>query len=250
MADVPTTRAPRILGPPATRRTGTRGVLRWLSGVLILSGILLVIDAGLTVFWQEPVTAIYAEIRQGQLGHQLDKLEAQPPTPEEARVLRVLHADRARVAFLAREVRRHAKDGQAIGRIRIPHIHANYVIVEGTDAAALRKGPGHYPSTPFPGMAGTVGVAGHRTTYLAPFNKLDKLRKGDSVILEMPYATIRYVVEKTRIVLPTAVWVTKPVGYDRLVMTACHPKYSASHRIAVFARQVSETETGASARIR
>ena len=129
MADVPTTRAPRILGPPATRRTGTRGVLRWLSGVLILSGILLVIDAGLTVFWQEPVTAIYAEIRQGQLGHQLDKLEAQPPTPEEARVLRVLHADRARVAFLAREMRRHAKDGQAIGRIRIPHIHANYVIV-------------------------------------------------------------------------------------------------------------------------
>ena len=120
-------------------------------------------------------------------------------------------------------------------------------MVEGTDAGALRKGPGHYPATPFPGMPGTVGVAGHRTTYLAPFNKLDKLRKGDEVEIDMPYATIRYSVELTRIVQPTAVWVTKSVGYNRLVMTACHPKYSAAKRIAVFARQVSETPRGASA---
>jgi sortase A len=136
-------------------------------------------------------------------------------------------------------MRRHVKEGQAIGRLRIPHIHANYVMVEGTDAPALRKGPGHYPDTPFPGMPGTVGIAGHRTTYLAPFNKLDKLRKGDEVRLEMPYATVTYRVEETRIVKPTALWVTKRVGYNRLVMTACHPKYSAAKRIAVFARQVS-----------
>jgi sortase A len=143
------------------------------------------------------------------------------------------------MAFLARSMRRHLHDGQAIGRLRIPHIHANYVMVEGTDAPALRKGPGHYPATPLPGMPGTVGVAGHRTTYLAPFNKLDKLRKGDEVRLEMPYGVVTYRVEQTRIVKPTAVWVTRRVGYDRLVMTACHPKYSAAKRIAVFARQVS-----------
>jgi sortase A len=99
-------------------------------------------------------------------------------------------------------------------------------------------------------MPGTVGVAGHRTTYLAPFNKIDKLRKGDEVRLEMPYATVTYRVERTRIVLPTAVWVTKRVGYDRLILSACHPKYSASHRIVVFARQVAEVERAASARIR
>ena len=131
--------------------------------------------------------------------------------------------------------RRRVRPGQAIGRIRMPDIGASYVVVEGTDGAALRKGPGHYPGTPLPGMPGTVGVAGHRTTYLAPFNKLDKLNKGDVVRIEMPYAVVSYRVEQTRIVKPTALWVTRSVGYDRLVMTACHPKYSAAQRYVVFA---------------
>jgi sortase A len=213
--------------------------LRGLSSVLIATGVLLVLDAVLTVVWQEPVTAIYGKVRQNELGGDLEKLNKTPLTPSERSVLRVLRSDDQRVAFLARSMRRHIHDGQAIGRLRIPHIHANYVMVEGTDAPALRKGPGHYPATPLPGMPGTVGVAGHRTTYLAPFNKLDKLRKGDRVVLEMPYGVVSYRVEQTRIVKPTAVWVTKRVGYDRLVMTACHPKYSAAKRIAVFARQVS-----------
>lgn len=207
--------------------------------MLIVTGVLLVLDAVLTVVWQEPVTAIYAKVHQDQLGGDLDKLNRAPLTPSERSVLGLLHSDQQRISFLARAMRRHIHDGQAIGRLRIPHIHANYVMVEGTDASALRKGPGHYPATPLPGMPGTVGVAGHRTTYLAPFNKLDKLRKGDQVRLEMPYAVVTYRVERTRVVKPTAVWVTKRVGYDRLVMTACHPKYSAAKRIAVFARQVS-----------
>ena len=207
--------------------------------MLIVTGVLLVLDAVLTVVWQEPVTAIYAKVHQDQLGGDLDKLNRAPLTPSERSVLGLLHSDQQRISFLARAMRRHIHDGQAIGRLRIPHIHANYVMVEETDAPALRKGPGHYPATPLPGMPGTVGVAGHRTTYLAPFNKLDKLRKGDQVRLEMPYAVVTYRVERTRIVKPTAVWVTKRVGYDRLVMTACHPKYSAAKRIVVFARQIS-----------
>jgi sortase A len=224
-----------------------RRALRGLSSVLIATGVLLVLDAVLTVVWQEPVTAIYGKVRQNELGGDLNRLNRQPLSASERNVLRLLHSDDQRIAFLARSMRRHAKEGQAIGRLRIPHIHANYVMVEGTDAPALRKGPGHYPDTPFPGMPGTVGVAGHRTTYLAPFNKLDKLRKGDEVRLEMPYAIVTYRVEQTRIVKPTALWVTKRVGYNRLVMTACHPKYSAAKRIAVFARQVSAV---ISARIR
>jgi sortase A len=217
---------------------------------LIATGILLVLDAVLTVVWQEPVTAIYAKIRQNELGGDLNKLDRVPLSPGERAVLHALHSDPQRIGFMARSMRRHIHDGQAIGRIRIPHIHANYVMVEGTDAGSLRKGPGHYPATPLPGMPGTVGVAGHRTTYLAPFNKLDKLRTGDVVRIEMPYAVVTYRVEQRRIVKPTAVWVTRPVGYDRLVMTACHPKYSAAERIVVFARQVSAVERGASARIR
>lgn len=224
--------------------------LRGLANVLIVAGVLLLIDAGLTVVWQEPVTALYAKIRQGRLGDDLERLDAAKPTPSEVAVLTQLKADSARIAFLARSLRRHADAGQAIGRIRVPHIHASYVMVQGTDAASLRKGPGHYPATPLPGMPGTVAVAGHRTTYLAPFNKLDKLRKGDAVELQMPYALVRYRVERKQIVPPTALWVTRRVGHDRLVLTACHPKYSAAKRIAVFARQVSETPRGVSARIR
>ena len=217
-----------------------RGAFRFVSMVLIATGILCVADAVLTVVWQEPVTAIYGKVRQDQLRSDLDKLNSAPLLPAERDVLRQLRSNRQRVAFLARSMRRHAKDGQAIGRIKIPKIHASYVMVEGTGEADLQKGPGHYPATPFPGMPGTVGVAGHRTTYLAPFNKVDKLRRGDVIRLEMPYATVSYRVERTQIVLPTAVWVTKRVGYDRLILSACHPKYSASHRIIVFARQTSE----------
>jgi sortase A len=227
-----------------------RRALRALSSVLIATGVLLVVDAVLTVVWQEPVTAIYGKVRQSELGGDLKKLDAAPVTPAQARVLRLLRSDPERIAFLARSMRRGLEDGQAIGRIRIPHIHANYVMVEGTDSASLRKGPGHYPATPLPGMPGTVGVAGHRTTYLAPFRKLDKLNQGDEVIVQMPYALVTYRVEERRIVAPTAVWVTRRVGYDRLVLTACHPKYSAAKRIVVFARQVAAVERGVSARIR
>jgi sortase A len=218
--------------------------------VLIATGVLLVLDAVLTVAWQEPVTALYGKVRQNELGGELKKLGRAPLSRAERSALRTLQSDPQRIAFLARSMRRHLGDGQALGRLRIPHIHANFVVVEGTDAGSLRKGPGHYPDTPLPGMPGTVAIAGHRTTYLAPFNKLDKLRNGDEVRLEMPYAIVTYRVERTRIVKPTAVWVTKRVGYDRLVMTACHPKYSAAERIAVFARQVSAVENGVSARIR
>jgi sortase A len=216
-----------------------RRALRGLSSVLIATGVLCVLDAALTVVWQEPVTAIYGKVRQDELGGALDKLNKAPLRASDRGALQALRSDAQRVAFLARSMRRQLKDGQAIGRLRIPHIHANFVVVEGTDGAALRKGPGHYPATPLPGMPGTVAIAGHRTTYLAPFNKLDKLRRGDEVRLEMPYGVVNYRVEGTRIVKPSAVWVTRRVGHDRLVMTACHPKYSAAERIVVFARQVS-----------
>lgn len=219
-----------------------RRALRGLSSVLIATGVLLVLDAAITVVWQEPVTAIYGKIRQGELGGDLDKLNEAPLTPAERNVLKVLRSDPQRIGFLARSMRRRIDDGQAIGRVRIPKIGANYVVVEGTDPGPLRKGPGHYPDTPLPGMPGTVAVAGHRTTYLAPFNKLDRLKRGDQIRMEMPYATVTYRVESQRIVKPTALWVTRRVDHNRLVLTACHPKYSAAKRIVVFARQVAATE--------
>lgn len=213
-----------------------RRVLRHLSTALIVAGVLLVADAALTLVWQEPASAIYARIKQDQLAGRLDALSARPLLlPAQERALRRLPADR-RVSFLARALRRRVKAGDPLGRIRIPRIDASYVVVEGTDTESLRKGPGHYPDTSLPGLPGTTAIAGHRTTYLAPFRHVDELRRGDPIQLDLPYARFTYRVQFTKIVPADAVQVTRSVGYPRLVLSACHPLYSASHRIIVFAR--------------
>jgi sortase A len=221
-----------------------RKVLRALSTVLIVAGSLLILDAGVTLAWQEPVTAIYAKIQQSQLRGDLKKLEKTAPAPPVRRALRRIPSSSKRLALLARTLRRTVKDGQAIGRIKIPRIGASFVVVQGTGTGDLQKGPGHYPDTPLPGLGGTVAIAGHRTTYLAPFRHIDDLKPGDSIVLEMPYGLFTYKVQRTRIVKPTAVWITQPVGYARLVLSACHPLYSASHRIVVFARLASAVPRG------
>jgi sortase A len=213
-----------------------RRALRAFSTVLILAGVLLLVDVGLTLAWQEPVSALLARIQQDKLDSQLEEIEEAPPTPVQRRALAALPSQRRRVAFLAREARSSAEEGEPIGRIDIPRIGADFVVVQGTDPATLRKGPGHYPDTTFPGLPGTVAIAGHRTTYGAPFRQVDELRRGDRVVVTMPYGRFTYDVQGTKIVPPSAVWVTRDVGYDRLVLSACHPLYSAAERIIVFAR--------------
>jgi len=213
-----------------------RTLLRQLSTILILAGLLLLLDVGLTLVWQEPVSAVYAKYRQDALADDLDELSHPDLRPAEQQALDRLPLDSDRAAFLARALKRRTEPGDAIGRIHIPEIDLTTVVVEGTDGGSLRKGPGHYPETPFPGIRGTVAIAGHRTTYGAPFRDLDKLEKGDDITLEMPYGRFVYDIEKSRIVEPTATYVTRRVGYNRLVLTACHPKYSAAQRIVIFAR--------------
>ncbi|MEA2130079.1 MAG: sortase [Solirubrobacteraceae bacterium] len=222
-----------------------RRPLRALSTVLIIAGVLMLSDAALTVAWQEPVSGAYAWIVQDRLGGDLRKLELARPGAAELAALRALDGDRRRIAFLARVLRRTTHRGAAVGRIRIPKIGANFVVVDGTDTTSLRKGPGIYDEVPFPGAPGTTAIAGHRTTYLAPFRRIDQLRRGDRITLEMPYARLTYAVESRRIVAPTELSVIKRVGYDRLVLSACHPLYSAAKRIVVFARLVGEQPRGA-----
>jgi sortase A len=222
-----------------------RRSLRSLSTVLIISGLLMLADAGLTVAWQEPVSALYARIVQDRLGDDLRALELARPSARDLAALRSLNSQRTRMAFLARALRRTAARGDAVGRIRIPRIGASFVVVDGTDAASLRKGPGIYDGSPFPGAPGTVAIAGHRTTYLAPFRRIDKLRPGDEISVEMPYGRFAYRVQQRKIVAPTTVYVVKRVGYDRLVLSACHPLYSAAKRIVVFARFVRAEPRGA-----
>jgi sortase A len=220
----------------APRASRVRRTLRALSTVMIVAGVILLADAGVTLVWQEPVSAVYAHIQQDRLNDRLEELEQAPLEPAEQRALERIPDPRRRLAFRARALERRLDPGDAMGRIVMPAIGVSEVFVEGTDPGDLRTGPGHYPDTPLPGERGTVAIAGHRTTYGAPFRRVDQLERGDRIELRMPYGRFVYRVERTRIVEPTELSVTARVAYDRLVLSACHPLYSAAQRIIVFAR--------------
>ena len=218
------------------RASRLRRGLRMLSSVLIVAGAVLLVDAGATLLWQEPVSAVYAHFRQQALDDRLRELERAPLRPAEERALRRIPDARRRLAFRARALERKLDAGDPMGRIVMPTIGVSEVFVEGTGTGDLRAGPGHYPGTPYPGERGTVAIAGHRTTYGAPFRRVDQLERGDRIELRMPYGRFTYGVERTRIVAPTELSVTDRVAFDRLVLSACHPLYSAAKRIIVFAR--------------
>jgi sortase A len=188
-----------------------RAVLRFAASVMMVSGVLLIADAGATLLWQEPVSAFVANKEQGHL----KKAFFDPPQ---------------------RVIRREPLKGDAIARITIPSIGVSEYVVEGTDTASLRKGPGHYPETPLPGEPGTTAIAGHRTTYGAPFRNIDQLKRGQRITLDMPDGRFLYRVEETRIVDDQDLSVLDRVGYQRLVLSACHPLYSAAERVIAFAR--------------
>ena len=222
--------------------------MRRLSTVLLVLGVLLLVDGAATLLWAEPVTAVYARVQQDRLEDQLGALErASAEDRADADVRRTASpapavAARERAAALRRgaeradALARRTDAGDAIGRIRAPDAGLEAIFLEGTDPGDLRRGPGHYPGTALPGQRGTVAIAGHRTTYGAPFRRLDDLDRGDRIELAMPYGRFAYRVESVRIVEPEDVGVTRRVGYDRLVLTACHPIYSAAQRIVVTAR--------------
>lgn len=224
-----------MIGQPAPV---TRRLTRALAWVLVAAGGLLLLDAGLTLVWQEPVTAVLALVRQ----HSVDRryLAAVRLDGAERRRLGGLGTPDDQMAYLAGQENRVVPYGAAIGRIVIPRLGLSYLVVQGADQAALEMGPGHYRSTGFPGQGRTVAIAGHRTTWLAPFRNLDELRPGDRISIDMPYGTFTYAVQYQRVVDPSAWWITKDVGYERLVLSACTPLFSAAQRLVVFARLVSE----------
>ena len=126
-------------------------------------------------------------------------------------------------------------EGEVTAVIEIPEIGLEKHVVEGVSVADLKKGPGHYPETPLPGQKGNAAIAGHRTTYGAPFNRIDELEKGDEIFVQTLQGRFRYLVEEQLIVSPSQVEVLEDKGDDRLTLTACHPKYSARQRIVVVA---------------
>jgi sortase A len=221
-------------------------LLRILSITLITAGLVVLADVGMTLAWKEPLSTIYGSIQQGEAEDELAALERRFPSPADLRAIAGVENVEERARLLADRFEDTVERGEGIGRIAIPRIDLDVVFVEGTDTESLRKGPGHYTTigddrghddgSAFPGQGRTVGIAGHRTTYLAPFRKINEIEDGDEVTLEMPYATFTYRVEKHRIVDPSQVGIVRDVGYERLVLTACHPLYSAAQRWAVFAK--------------
>jgi len=216
---------------------------RSVSVALLLVGLVLLTDAGLAVWWQEPVSALYARYAQAALGEDLERSEARSALDGRHR----RRAQKGRSRSTVREMtadavalKRTIKPGTPLGRIFIDRLGVTAVLVEGASPNALTSGPGHYPKTALPGQKGTVGVAGHRTTFSAPFREIDQLRGGEQVYIRMPYGLFTYVVEGQEIVAPDRVDVLSRVDENRLVLTACHPLHSAAQRIVVTARLVRQ----------
>jgi sortase A len=219
-----------------------RRPLRILGTLLIAAGVLTLAWALLVWQWQDPFTALYTKWQQHQLSSQYDKrIQSFDNSISGASVA----AERASVAEAAKRYRRTSKRGQALGRIRIPRMGIDMVLVNGTDHDTLKKGPGRDERTFMPGENRLVYIAGHRTTYLAPFSHIDRLRAGDRVTIEVPYATFVYAVTRHRIVAATDLSVLRSPRHELLELQACHPRFFATHRYIAYARLLRVEPRGA-----
>lgn len=209
----PRPRGPLALFGDALRRPGGR------RGLTIIWVVLL--TAGVGMFAYPFATDLYTHRLQTQLEHQFTS----PQTIEDYRLHRV-------------------KIGEGLTRIRIPKIGLIVVVVQGTTPSALQAGAGHYISTPLPGELGNVGIAGHRTTFGKPFNRLDEVAPGDKIYLDTPFATFEYTAVATwdglvnpHPVAPDDVSVLdQPKNQYLLTLTTCHPKGSAAQRLVLRAK--------------
>ena len=251
------TSAPRRRGAALARGTGT---------LLMIVGALLLVWGFWTWQWGDPVTRLYASWQQHRLEEQHSKqvasfgnvwqgLDLKPVRPAEAETVRVappkllkrLHAE-------AKAYRASLASGDAVARLRVPRLELNAIVVEGTGASDLRRGPGRDERTFMPGEGELSYVAGHRTTFGAPFAHIDRMRPGDIATIEMPYATLTYRVTGHRIVPDTQLSVLETRGRDELVLQACHPRFFATERYIVYASLASirlpEDAGGATYRVR
>ena len=221
------------------RFTRIAGTLLMAAGVLTLAWVVVVWR------WEDPFTALYTHLQQSRLATAYDQKAAGYHSPlTQTRNLASL--ERA----VAREAVAYGKTlhtGDPVGRIRIGRIGLNMVVVQGTDHETLKKGPGHYEGSALPGAGHLVYVAGHRTTYLAPFAYINNIRVGDFVTFEVPYGTFTYRVTRHLIVRDDEVQMLRDHGREILRLQACHPRFFATHRYIVDAKLVSVTPRGLSA---
>ena len=213
-----------------------RRSVRILGTALAVTGVLALIWVAVVWRWQDPFTALYTHWKQHQLARSYERrFAAYQPLRGLDRGATI--AERLRtIAREARAYRLESHRGEAIGRIRVPRLGLNMILVNGTDHDSLKKGPGRDLRTYMPGEGQLIYIAGHRTTYLAPFAHIDSLRRGDWVILEVPYATFKYRIFRHVIVPSDDLAALKSHGREVVALQACHPRFFASHRYIAYGR--------------
>ncbi|HVD43525.1 MAG TPA: class E sortase [Gaiellaceae bacterium] len=213
-----------------------------LGTVLAAVGVLTLFWALLVWQWQDPFTALYTKWKQHQLASQYDKrARSFEPTISGA----TQAAERESIAREAKRYRTSSTRGEVIGRLRVPRMGVNMLVVNGTDHDTLKKGPGRDRRTFMPGENRLVYIAGHRTTYLAPFSHIDRLRSGDRITIEVPYGTFIYAVTRHRIVKSTDLAVLRSPHHELVELQACHPRFFASHRYIAYAHLLRVEPRGA-----
>lgn len=219
-----------------------------LGTLLLVVGLGVLAWAATVYLWKDPFTTAYTAYEQRRLETSLDRAfedwQAEPRLTKPRKPAASAH----RIADVRREARRYrlsTGDGDAIAKLKVPRLSLDAVVVDGTSSADLRRGPGRHLETFMPGERKLVYIAGHRTTYGAPFGDIDRLRPGDSIFLELPYASFEYVVTGHRIVDDNDLSVLESRGREQLVLQACHPRFFASQRYLVYARPVVVTARAA-----
>ena len=215
-----------------------------LGTFLLVIGVGVLAWAATVYLWKDPFTTAYTAYEQRRLESNLEReFENWKPTPEPKPVSRPAPTPKPRHDNLAREAKRFrldSDDGDAIAKLRVPRLDLSIVVVNGTSASDLRRGPGRHEDTFMPGEGELVYVAGHRTTYGAPFSDINELERGRRRLARAPVRHRRYRVTRHRIVDDNDLSVLESQGREELVLQACHPRFFASQRYLVYARPVSE----------
>lgn len=214
---------------------------RILGTLLIAAGVLTLAWVIVVWRWQDPFTAIYTHFEQSRLAHAYERRAATfKPRVKGSKLTTVARE----VAQEARAYRLSLQTGSAVGRLKIGRIGLNMVVVQGTDHDTLKRGPGHYLQSALPGEGHLIYVAGHRTTYLAPFAYINNIRVGDFITFELPYGVFTYRVARHYIVAANRIDVLSDHGQEILRLQACHPRFFATHRYLVDAKLVSVKPRG------
>jgi sortase A len=208
---------------------------------MIGAGLLCLAWAATVWLWQDPFTALYTRWEQRGLARQYDELLRSgswaPPTLAAKKAEQ--RPSNARIAQDAAAYRRNTRPGEAIGRIVVGRLGLNMILVDGTDHDSLTKGPGRDLRTYMPGQHRLVYIAGHRTTYLAPFSHIDAIRIGDYIRIEVPYGTFVYRATGHEIVPATDLAMLQSPNHELLRLQACYPRFFATQRYIVDARLVA-----------